>query len=126
MKYNRKIGKVTKVRLGMDRGVFLTLWLHFDFGGSAQGFGGFILCEGVGDDGIREGTAGGADYIRQVLTVFDVDDLNDIVGRHAYALYEGEKHCYGDSIKGVESTEPEGSKRFTIADWQERWFPEEG
>lgn len=119
-------GTISSVKLRLDRGCFLCLWLFFDFGsGSGQGFGGNILSEGHTDKaksrGFPVGTAAGLDYILQAMYVFGLEktegDLQDIVGQEAVALYDKPRGL----ILGVRSVKT--GRRFLIQEWKDEWYP---
>ena len=73
---NAKIGSIN---IGFDRGVFLSAWIYLDYGGSNQGFGGFVLakadtsCEGKGP------YAG--HFISRCLEIGDVDQWEKLKGK---------------------------------------------
>lgn len=119
--YHRRLGRIESVSLRLDRGCLLCLWLHFDFGGSAQGFGDTVLHNSASAE--AETSPAAADYIASVMKVFGVESLQDIVGEHAYALYASDR--WGESVIGVQATEPCGGEAFVVADWRKRWFGKE-
>ena len=75
---------VKNIRLVKDHGC-LSIWLDLDYGGSGQGFGGYVLDEPVKDaDGKfirRRGTAYGTEWILRLMDLFGVDDFSKIVGQ---------------------------------------------
>lgn len=112
----RELGKIESVELKIDgdHGVLL-LNICFDFGGSGQCFQ-RVLDQWSEKDKRRVGHAAGLDLILQMLQLFNVHSLDEIVGRHAYALRGN-----GGFIDGIETTKPEGEKTFHSDDWAKRW-----
>lgn len=128
----RTLGKVSGVDISLDRDVFLSAWIHFDFGGTRQGFGGFCFDSPAPKDkdgilsGERIGAACGADWIRRVMRVFNVTNFQDIIGKAAYACYEKDK--WGESILGIEPLDYENTRDcppFYISEWRAYWFPQD-
>lgn len=76
--FETKNAKIESTRLGFDRGVFLTLWLHLDYGGSGQGAGGYVL--GKESDAKGEGCSIGV--ISALLGVVGVEKWEDLPGKH--------------------------------------------
>jgi hypothetical protein len=75
--------KIVKTTLGVeDHGIF-SAWLHVDFGGSGQGFGGYAL-DGKpakrNGQSIRRGTAFGCDFITGILRTLEVDTWEKLPG----------------------------------------------
>ena len=95
-----KNAKIKRVRLGYDRGVFLCAWLHLDYGGAGQGFGGFVLNQYDKDSEKRIGTAWGTQYIQEILRVVGVDSWEDLPGKHIRVDSEHSKvHGIGNILK---------------------------
>lgn len=63
--------KIRSVSLGFEDHGILTCWLNLDYGGSAQGFGGYGFSHRPKDKHI--GSPDLADYIIGILTTLDVD-----------------------------------------------------
>lgn len=67
----------------LDRGVFLSAWLMLDYGGSSQGFGGYVL------GGVPSVPAGehwdqpnfAADFIVRCMMAAGVESWNECVGK---------------------------------------------
>ncbi len=119
-----KVGKITRTQLGKeDHGIF-TFFLHFDFGGSGQGFGGYAWAEY--DKGLKRqvGSAAGADLIVSIINACGVANWEEIAGTTMYALYDSDH--YGQTIKGIKALPFESGGTFLIRDWQDKWFPDEG
>lgn len=108
---NERIGKITRARITIDRGCFLSFWLDFEFGGSGQAFGGFALCEPDGKRG-RRGTAMGADAIRKLMDLFDVEDFTDIAGHYAVVISDTP---FG-AIRGIRRLDCDGGRSFIMRD----------
>ena len=71
-----KNAKVQSTRLGLS-GPNLLFWLHLDYGGVVQGFGGF----GLISDSDGKGTAFGAAAIRAALKVCDTNEWEKLAGQ---------------------------------------------
>ena len=87
---NKKLARVSSASLNiLDRGI-LTFWVHADYeDGCSQGVGGFALDQWNKDAETRQGTVYGCELIRQVLTLFKVNDFSEIRGQMVYVLGEG-------------------------------------
>jgi hypothetical protein len=127
----RTMGKIESLDIELARGCILSASVWFDFGGSGQCFGGYCFDEPAPKDengisqGERIGGAAGADWIRRLLRVFNVEKLQSIKGKAAWACYESSS--WNDSIKGIEPLDFEDPKMcpaFYIAEWRNFWFPE--
>ena len=117
-----RIGKIESTSLGIEGHGVMTFWLMLDFGGSGQGFGGWVLDSYSPEEKRRIGTAAGLDAVIQILTVCGVEKWEDIQGKIVYALYDDDK--YGRAIKGIKGLSFESNKIFLIDDWQRRWQEE--
>jgi hypothetical protein len=84
--------RIIRTNLGFtnDHG-FLDHWLHLDYGGSGQGFGGFIL--GYEDGRPTEGLAG--DVIIWTLKTVGADDWNTLIGKPVRVFKEPWGRIYG-------------------------------
>ena len=68
---------VESTRLGFDRGVFLSGWLHLKYRGGGQGFGGFVL----GKKGGSNDTGAYAErWLTGVLDALGVTTWEDLPG----------------------------------------------
>ncbi len=119
----RELGKVKEVFFGREGHGLMTLWVHVDFGGTGQGFGGYGLDSFDKKRDRRVGTAGGLDLVMRLLDLFDVDSLDKIKGRPVYALRDSE--TWNSPITGLETPAFDGGKRLLVAEWQREWFPDE-
>ncbi len=117
----KELGKVDDVELYIEDHGLLTIFVHIDFGGTHQGFGGFCLDTYNEKTERREGFAGGTDFILRLLQLFGVDRLEKIKGKPVYAIRD-EDHS---QILGLETPEFDGGKKFMAEDWQKRWFTKE-
>lgn len=116
-----ELGRIEAAKIGFEDHGCLTFWLTFDFGGSGQSFGGFVLDEYSKAKDRRVGKDAGLDLISRLLTIFgNLDDFAKIKGRQAYALRREE---YGP-IVGVRLPKFDGGGEFTIDAWRAEWFPE--
>lgn len=89
---------ITKATFDTERG--LSAWLHLDYGGSGQGFGGYML---YGPKGWKahEGSPNIAGhFIWRVLEIAGVDDWSKLAGRTIRVKAEhGKVHAIGHIIK---------------------------
>lgn len=69
---------IEDVRLGYDRGVFLCAWLYVDYGGSGQGFGGYVLAKNSGPT--RPLNDFGIEYINRILSTLEVESWQKLKG----------------------------------------------
>lgn len=115
----RELSKVESVKLGLDRGCFLTLWIFVQHDTTGhQGFGGIVLDSYDDEKDRRIGTAAGCDYIRQILSIFKADDLNEIVGRTVWVYRED---GFNGLIKGIEIPGFDGGGKFMLDEWRKEW-----
>ena len=122
---DRELGKITSVNLCIEDHGILSLMVSFDFGGTCQGFGGFALdAPPPKRKGPRIGSAAGTDFILRLLRLFGVNRLEEIVGRSAYAIRDGDK--WNSPIIGIETPKFDGGEKFLVADWRAAWFSEGG
>lgn len=83
---------ITSVTLGLEDHGILTAYLHLDYGGTAQGFGGYNL------------QATGANYcahfVRRCLETVGVNEWNDLAGKTIRVKAEHIKvHAIGHIVK---------------------------
>lgn len=78
--------RIESAHLQFDRGVFLTVWLHLDFGDSTQqGFGGFVLggnpyaTMAANKHSEQPNLAG--EFIGQVMAIAEVKRFDDLPGK---------------------------------------------
>lgn len=74
---------IKKARISTEHG--LTAWLELDYGGTGQGFGGYVLYspKGLEDAGSSGNYAG--HFIRRVLDVAGVDEWSKLPGQNVRA-----------------------------------------
>ena len=116
--YRKELARIENVSLEIEDHGILTLLidLHKEEG-FHQGFGMYSLDQYDEKLKRRKGTAAGMDYVIQILNVFGVRKLEDIKGKMCYALYRPDDEL----IKGIQSLEIDGGKRFTIQEWCKLW-----
>jgi hypothetical protein len=102
--YTREIAKVESTSLGFEDHGILTGYLHVNYGGAAQGLGGYNLAS----------TAGA--WLQGVLRACGVGTWEQVKGRTIYVLKDPETR----RIEGIEPLPTEKGKRFIFADM----FPE--
>ena len=89
---------ITSARFDTERG--LSAWIYLDFGGSGQGFGGFLLYapEGWRAAGVAGNYAG--HFIWRVLEIAGVDDWAKLPGRTVRVRSSWDKvHAIGHIVK---------------------------
>lgn len=82
--YEIKNARIESASIRFDRGCFLSVTLGLNYGGSGQGFGGYVLGAKTGqgakaEAANREGFAGL--FIVRVMEIAGVDDWSDLVGK---------------------------------------------
>jgi hypothetical protein len=92
-----ELGKITKVSLEIEDHGILTFWLHFDFGGSGQGFGGYAIENELG-----------AKALRKIMEAVDVDAWEKIPGHEMYV------HRENGIIRAIEAPKYNGGRYFNI------------
>ena len=100
----RELGIIRSTQLGIEDHGIMTFFLHFDFGGTCQGFGGYTLDDRpekreVGSH--RRGTAFGCEVIRRILEAVGVDNWEELVGNEMWVIREDDKH--NAMIRGIEA-----------------------
>jgi hypothetical protein len=102
-------GIVESVSVGKEDHGVNTVWVFLKFNCSGQGFGGLCLDGGP----IQK------DFIKEICNLFEVTNINDIVGKKCYAL-----RCFdhfGSNIEGLMV----GKKKFTLTSWRRKHWPDE-
>lgn len=81
---------IKSTHLGVEDHGILTCYLHLDYGGSGQGFGGYSLDTPVKDDKgkflHRVGTAFGMEFINQVLKTLGASSWEELPGTHCRVI----------------------------------------
>ena len=70
-----KNAKIESTKLGFDRGTIMSCWLHLDYGGAGQGFGGYVLWN-LNKGSKSKETQWGANYIEEVLRIRHKELIN--------------------------------------------------
>lgn len=78
-----KNAKIRSVSLGFEDHGILTCWLHLDYGGVSQGFGGYGFSHRPKDKHI--GAPDLADFLLGILTTLEVDTWEALVGKSVRA-----------------------------------------
>ena len=76
---------IREATIGFDRGFILSAWLHLDYGGAGQGFGGYVL----GGDPYGESRVAqhaeqpniAGEWIASILAVAGVEQWSELVGK---------------------------------------------
>lgn len=123
---HKRIGKIERTFLGYEDHGILTAWLHFTFGPSAQGFGGYFLDEQIGRTGdgdtFRRGTAAGMDFVARCLGAAGVDGWEKLKGRTLFVLYATDG--WNERPIGIAPLPTEPGVIFLIEDWQKAFHHE--
>lgn len=78
-------GRITSADIQFSRGFILDAWVHLEFEGSGQGFGGYVLggnpfdSEKCADHAKQANLA--ADFIGGIMAVADVEKWSDLKGK---------------------------------------------
>ena len=77
--------KIDDVRIGFDRGVFLSIWLFLDYGGTHQGYGGYCFNSPNPDDKfLSDRVVEGPEFgiaVQNIMRTFEVEDFSKLVGQ---------------------------------------------
>lgn len=76
---------IESARICISRGFLLDSWLSLDYGGTGQGFGGYVL-GGIGDEKVPSAQHAeqpnlAAEWIVSILQAAGVDDWKDVPGK---------------------------------------------
>jgi hypothetical protein len=101
---HRQHGTIESVRYGDDDGRCDTCWIFVNFGGSVQGFGGYVLNEHLGA------------WNAELCKLFDVAAVDELVGKNCWALrsFSG----WNEPIEGLETVD--GRRFIATAFWRPR------
>lgn len=81
-----KNARIARTTLGYEDHGIMSVWIHLDYGGSGQGFGGYALDTPLRDSTgkflKRIGTAFGMDFIMCILKTLDVPTWEKLPGTH--------------------------------------------
>ena len=115
----KELAKVVDAKIIVERGAFLTFRIKLDYEGpGVQSFGGYALDTYDEEKERRVGTAGGCDVIKQLLSLFEVNTFDKMIGRVVYVLKEDDKSI----IEGLEIPGFDGGGKFLVSEWREEWF----
>jgi hypothetical protein len=103
MNIETKNAIITSTHLGDEDHGIMTCYLHLDFGGSGQGFGGYSLDQHNGErnaNSRRIGTAYGLEFIKRILETLEVGKWEKLPGTHLRVKADhGKVHSIGHFIK---------------------------
>lgn len=98
-----KNARILSTMLGTEDHGILTCWLHLEYDGSGQGFGGYALDAPNGKrntDFKRIGCAWGMQLIKAILETVGVEKWEDLPGKYIRVMAEHSKvHGIGHIIK---------------------------
>lgn len=77
--------KIESTMLGYEDHGILTCFVHLDYGGSGQGFGGYGLDQYDKATDKRKGSAYGIAFIKGILDTLEVEKWEDLKGTHCRA-----------------------------------------
>ena len=113
MTEEKELGVIERTELGFEHGI-LTFMLTFDFGGSAQGFGGFCLDDRTwhtNKDHIPGVTGAGA--IAEILKAVGVQKWEQLKGKEMFVIRNSK-----DTIYAIEAPKyRNGGGRFDIEEY---------
>lgn len=107
----RRIGKIKATTLGYEDHGILTGWLHLDFGGTAQGAGGYSLAD-RGNPHVACGC-----WVAGVLRACGVEKWEDVAGRTVLALYDSDE--WSAPIRGIAPMPTERGETFMFSELAE-------
>lgn len=92
--------KITSTALGPESHGIFSAYLHLDYGGAGQAFGGYALDSWDEAKKERIGTAYGAEFVRRVLATVGVEKWESLTGKHIRVKRTFEKvHAIGHIIE---------------------------
>ena len=77
--------RIRSTQLGIEDHGVLTAFLHLEYAGSVQGFGGYALDDWREKEGRRVGTAWGMEFIARVLALVGAEKWEDLPGHYVRA-----------------------------------------
>lgn len=80
---------IKSTSLGYSGHGIFSCWLHLDYSGSGQGFGGYALDTPAKIDGkhsYRKGTEYGMEFIRRIMKAVDVQTWEELPGTHVRVM----------------------------------------
>jgi len=108
----KKIAKITGVRLEIEDHGILTIGIGLDYGGVHQTYGGYGLDSYDKKTNERIGTRYGTECILRLIRAFGTTTLEEITGRYCYAHFASS--TYNELVEAIETLEPDGSVRFSF------------
>jgi hypothetical protein len=121
----REVGKITKAYMGFepDHGTF-GFYLMFDFGGTGQGYGPFVLAMHTdvlnGERSAHNWTDKQlAHSMRKMVELYEflqVEDFSKAVGRYIEVERDGEEDSWGEYIIALHRLPVDGAAKFTMKD----------
>lgn len=87
----RRNAEIESTMLGFEDHGILTCFLTLNYGGSGQGFGGFVLDSWDEEESRRVGIAYGMESIRQILKVVGVEKWEQLRGQRIRVEMDGSR-----------------------------------
>lgn len=95
-----KNARIESVRLTIEDHGCLSAWIHLDYGGGGQGFGGYALDRYDRIEKNRVGTAWGCEYVRRILEVLEIPTWEKLPGSLIRVRADhGKVHAIGHPLK---------------------------
>lgn len=98
-----KNATIRSTSLGREDHSIMTAFIHLDYGGTGQGFGGWAFDEPAADrapDSRRRGAAFGCDFILRVLEVLEIETWEKLPGTSCRVeASSGKVHRIGHYLK---------------------------
>lgn len=109
MKENIKNAKIESTMLGFEGHGFLTYWLYLDYGGSGQGFGGFVFPVLDEDGKVKKQdkklyeklSIYGTETIKRILQIVGVEKWEELSGKHIRVKLNDEPKGFGYGIEAI-------------------------
>ena len=101
---------IESVSVRLDRGCFLSAWVFLDYGGSGQGFGGYVLggtpTAAAGKHATQKNLAG--EFLVRCMMAAGVEDFAEMKGKTVRVRCEHSKvHAIGHIVKDDKWFNPE-------------------
>ena len=113
--FDAAIGRVSSFKLGTEDHGIMTFWVHLDFNGSGQAFGGYCMDSFDQQSDKRCGSAFGTECVLRLLRCFNVEDIGEIKGKPCMALYDNYKP-FSSKIIGLAPLPSDKGEIFIIED----------
>lgn len=113
----QRIAKIESTFLGFEDHGVLTATLHCNYGGSAQGVGGFVMSTRNQSTGRVEAHPAAGEFVIGILRACGVRQWEHLKGRTIFALFAPDAG-WNDQPIGIENLPTEPGERFLFDDWR--------